>query len=294
MENQRYSYIDSDVDYDALITISGLDAHQDTPVEILHVVLLGFMKYMWQDLVQNQIDKDDVKKKLLITHLSSFNVTGLTISPLAGCTLVQYCGSLTGCDFQAIAQVAPFVAYDFISPECLETWVALSKLIPLIWQPTIDDLESHCASLLSKSDSGIITYSSLNRNSLNMKSNTSCSVQLTGQYNGSTNQNSTFLFISLIMFITLDQQSSLQLRHLSYSMPSSMQKAFIQINMHLHVTSLMPLLKGITFIICSVVANSLSFFLGICHILKSKHALPVLQDLQFHFLSLMFFQQCPK
>ena len=47
MENQRYSHIDSDVDYNALITISGLDAHQDTPVEILHVVLLGFVKYMW-------------------------------------------------------------------------------------------------------------------------------------------------------------------------------------------------------------------------------------------------------
>ena len=271
-----YSHIDSDIGYDALIIISGLDAHQDTPVEILYVVLLGFVKYMWWDLVQNQIGKDDVKKELLITCLSSFNVTGLTISPLAGHTLVQYCGSLAGCDFQAIAQAVPFVAYDFVSPECLETWVALSKLIPLTRQPTFNDLESHCASLLSKSDSGIINYSSLNRNSLNMKSNTSCSVQLAGQYNSSTNWNSTFLFISLITFVTLDQWSSLQLRHLSHSMPSSMQKAFIQIDMHLHVTLLMPLLKGIPFVICSVVANSLSFFLEICHILKSKHALPVL------------------
>ncbi|KAJ7886502.1 hypothetical protein B0H13DRAFT_1889219 [Mycena leptocephala] len=52
--------------------MSGLDPHQNIPVEILHVVLLS-------------------------------------ISPLVGKTLVQYSSSLTGRDFSAIAQVAPFV-----------------------------------------------------------------------------------------------------------------------------------------------------------------------------------------
>jgi len=42
--------------------------------------------------------KDD-KKDLLTTRLSSFDVSGLGISPLAGSTLVQYSGSLTGHDF---------------------------------------------------------------------------------------------------------------------------------------------------------------------------------------------------
>ncbi|KAF7975989.1 hypothetical protein HWV62_8148 [Athelia sp. TMB] len=127
--------------------IKGLDPHQDTPVEILHVILLGFVKYLWRDLVQNQLGKKQDKRDLLATRLSSFDVSGLGISPLAGQTLVQYSGSLTGRDFRAIAQVAPFVAYDMVSQDCMETWVSLSKLVPLIWQPEIADVEAHCSLL---------------------------------------------------------------------------------------------------------------------------------------------------
>ncbi|KAK7021568.1 hypothetical protein R3P38DRAFT_3397021 [Favolaschia claudopus] len=123
--------------------IRGLDPHQDTPVEILHVILLGFVKYLWRDVVQVQLKNKDALKELLITRLTSFDVSGLGISPLAGKTLVQYSGSLTGRDFRTIAQVAPFVLYDLVPANCLETWQALSKLIPLIWQPEIVDIESH-------------------------------------------------------------------------------------------------------------------------------------------------------
>ncbi|KAH9945634.1 hypothetical protein B0H21DRAFT_693918 [Amylocystis lapponica] len=123
--------------------IKELDPHQDTPVEVLHVVLLGFVKYLWRDVVQNQLKNKDDKKSLLATRLSSFDVSGLGISPLAGTTLVQYSGSLTGRDFRAIAQAGPFVLYDLVSPDCYETWVALSHLIPLIWQPVIINVQDH-------------------------------------------------------------------------------------------------------------------------------------------------------
>jgi hypothetical protein len=108
--------------------------------------LLGFVKYLWRDLVQNQLGNNEAKKSLLATRLTSFDVSGLGISPLAGQTLVQYSGSLTGRDFRALAQAAPFVAYDLVSKDCLDTWVALSKLIPLIWQPEIADIDAHCVS----------------------------------------------------------------------------------------------------------------------------------------------------
>jgi len=124
-----------------MLFIGGIDPHQDTPVEILHVILLGFIKYFWRDLIRNELGVNDDKKQLLIQRLSSLDVSGLNISPLNGKTLVQYAGSLTGWDFRHIAQAAPFVIYDLVSPECYDAWISLSKLVPLIWQPEIEDID---------------------------------------------------------------------------------------------------------------------------------------------------------
>ncbi|KAJ6559328.1 hypothetical protein B0H10DRAFT_2169448 [Mycena sp. CBHHK59/15] len=119
--------------------IKGLDPHQDTPVQIL-VILLGFVKYFWRDVIAC-VKKSD--KEILISHLSSFNVSGLGISSLSGHTLVNYSGSLTGWDFQAIVQAAPFVLHGLLPPEYIELWTALSLVVTLVWQPHILDLEKY-------------------------------------------------------------------------------------------------------------------------------------------------------
>ncbi|KAF7320450.1 hypothetical protein MKEN_00829900 [Mycena kentingensis (nom. inval.)] len=121
-----------------------LDPHRDTPVEILHVVLLGFVKYFWRDAVARLKDSE---KKILETRLSSFDVSGLGISPLPGHTLVRYAGSLVGRDFRAIVQVAPFVLQGLLSEERIAAWVALSRVVALVWQPAIEDIDSYCAEL---------------------------------------------------------------------------------------------------------------------------------------------------
>lgn len=127
----------------------GLDPHSDTPVEILHVILLGFVKYLWRDVIENQIKKNPERQKTLIVRLSSLEIGGLGLdSKLAGATLVNHYGSLTGSDFRKVAQVAPFVLKDFVSIDCYTTWVALSKLIPLIWQPEILELKSYLVALI--------------------------------------------------------------------------------------------------------------------------------------------------
>ncbi|KAF8133536.1 hypothetical protein K438DRAFT_1787523 [Mycena galopus ATCC 62051] len=112
----------------------------DTHVEILHVILLGFVKYFWRDAVA-RVKKAD--KDILISRLSSFEVSGLGISKLPGHTLVNYSGSLTGRDFRTIVQAAPFVLQGLLLPEYIELWAALSSVVTLVWQPHIPDLKAY-------------------------------------------------------------------------------------------------------------------------------------------------------
>jgi hypothetical protein len=121
-----------------LIVCIDLDPNQDTPCEVLHVVLLGFVKYFWRDAVGRLSPEE---RQLLIQRLDSLDVRDLGLARLRGQTLVQYAGSLVGRDFRIIAQVAPAVLYGLLPPEVYETWLSLGRLIPLVYQAKIDDLD---------------------------------------------------------------------------------------------------------------------------------------------------------
>ncbi len=116
------------------------DTNADSPVEILHVVLLGVVKYWWRDACSRQ---DQCGKAILKARLSSVQVDGLNISPLRGHTLVHYAGSLVRHDFRAILQVAPLVLHGMIPDTVYEAWLALCQLAPLIFQPEIDNLAGY-------------------------------------------------------------------------------------------------------------------------------------------------------
>lgn len=124
-----------------------LNPHADTPVEILHVVILGFIKYFWRDAVKRLGDK---QKGIVKRRLSCLDLSGLDpdIKAAQGNTLIQYAGSLVGRDFRLIVQIAIFVLYDLLPAEILAAWAALCQLVPLIFQPEIEHLENH---LVSKS-----------------------------------------------------------------------------------------------------------------------------------------------
>ncbi|KAG8978863.1 hypothetical protein FRB90_008294 [Tulasnella sp. 427] len=118
----------------------------DTPVEILHVLLLGFVKYLWRDAVSRQ---DVEGKELLKTRLSSLDVRGLGLSRLRGHTLVQYAGSLTGGDFRSIIQVGPLVLHGLVPKGLLTVWQALGRMAALVYQPSIPDIDEYCDRLTS-------------------------------------------------------------------------------------------------------------------------------------------------
>ena len=83
----------------------GMDVHRDTPVEILHTILLGVLKYFWRDVT---VRLDKCGKAMLQVRLDSYDARGLhaDLSKLNGKTLVQYSHSLVGRDFRHVVQVA--------------------------------------------------------------------------------------------------------------------------------------------------------------------------------------------
>ncbi|KAJ6618149.1 hypothetical protein B0H10DRAFT_2164261 [Mycena sp. CBHHK59/15] len=109
-------------------------------VEILHVVLLGVVKYWWRDAVSRQNSKG---KEELKARLSSVNVAGLNTPPIRGNTYVQYAGSLVGRDFRVILQVALVVLHGLIPQTHYDGWATLCKLAPLMFQPVIEHLPTY-------------------------------------------------------------------------------------------------------------------------------------------------------
>lgn len=121
----------------------GLDPHLHTPVEILHVVLLGFVKYFWRDAI-DRLNPD--KKKILSDRVDSLVLDGLGVSPMSGFTFVQHYGSLTGRDFRAIIQTAPFLLYDLLPPNIFQAWLSLCSFVPMVWQPEITHRDQYLVS----------------------------------------------------------------------------------------------------------------------------------------------------
>lgn len=125
------------------------DPHAHTPVEILHVFLLGIVKYLWRDAV-GRLGASD--RDLLRSRISSLDVRGLGLSTLNGNTLVQYAGSLTGRDFRAIVQIGPAVLHGLLDPALYTMWVGLGRLGSLLFQPKIADIGEYlvcCRTILT-------------------------------------------------------------------------------------------------------------------------------------------------
>lgn len=177
----------------------------------------------------------------MATRLSDLDVSGLGISTLAGPTLVQYSGSLTGRDFRAIAQTALFVLYDMVTPDCLETWKALSKLVPLLWQPEIPDLKSHLVDNLSRY---FLLSNTTYRTSSTRKSVTSYCVQHDGPFAGSTNLSSTSFYTWWSTYDDSGLPFCSPQRHLNPSMPSYDPKVCTPIGRLPRVTSRTHSRKG--------------------------------------------------
>ncbi|OAV85917.1 hypothetical protein PTTG_02584, partial [Puccinia triticina 1-1 BBBD Race 1] len=89
--------------YNPYLKLSGFDGVHDTPVEVLHVILLGVAKYVARDAVGKLTgqQKSEVKARL-----RSFNRNSLNIDSLKPDYLVQHIKSLVGRDIKILLQAA--------------------------------------------------------------------------------------------------------------------------------------------------------------------------------------------
>lgn len=170
-------------------TPTDIDPHSNTPVEILHVLLLGFIKYFWRDAMEHL---SDTQKETVKIRLSCVDVSGLgpDIASLRGATLVQYAGSLVGRDFWILIQVALFVLYDLLDKKILGAWAALAVLVPLVWQPEINNVDDYLVSTRNTTNKPPLI--SLFRIGLRRLYSNSYCAPLTGLHAGLINQNSIF------------------------------------------------------------------------------------------------------
>ncbi|KAF7294511.1 hypothetical protein MKEN_01443800 [Mycena kentingensis (nom. inval.)] len=128
-----------------LLDLAGFDPARDTPVEILHTILLGVVKYIWHHLNTHQWT--DTDRHLLAIRLQSTDIAGMNIPAVRGAYMLQYRNNLIGKHYKTIMQALTFHIHDISTPEHFQLVKAAADLGARVWVPVIDDMESYISQL---------------------------------------------------------------------------------------------------------------------------------------------------
>ncbi|KAG8727336.1 hypothetical protein FRC11_013468, partial [Ceratobasidium sp. 423] len=118
----------------------------DTPIEILHTVLLGAVKYFWRYTCK--LLDDASKADVFRVRFNSLSLSGLGMGTKSVPEYIcRYRGSLTGRHFRFVVQLIAFAAYDLLTPEALRVFLSLGRLTVLLWYTSIPNMDSYTTEL---------------------------------------------------------------------------------------------------------------------------------------------------
>jgi hypothetical protein len=123
-----------------LTHIIGFDPTQDTPLELLHVILLGIVRYAWFMSTKTVTPE---QLAALQVDLESVSIDGLSIPPLRPHYLIQYKASLIGKQYKQIAQTAIFHIHKYVDEAHFALWKSIAPLCALLWHTEISNIEKY-------------------------------------------------------------------------------------------------------------------------------------------------------
>lgn len=123
---------------------AGFNGHLHTPVEILHVYLLGIVKCMIRDAMD---EMKSTSARSIIGRWAAFNTSGLDVPPVIPKTMYKHYKSLVGKELRLVVQAAPFVIFEDLPEKKRPMWISLCHLGSYIFETEIDNMPTYLAGL---------------------------------------------------------------------------------------------------------------------------------------------------